>query len=65
VSPRARGALKLLALLLLLSGGVLGLRAAGLGGLLTAGGVGRLVELLRQSWTKLCPNRASGPALLR
>ena len=50
MSPRARGALKLLALVLLLSGGVLGLRAAGLGGLLTAGGVGRLVELLRQSW---------------
>ncbi len=50
LSSRARGALKLLALVVLLGGGVLGLRAAGLGGLFTAEGAGRLVELLRQSW---------------
>ena len=50
LSSRSRGALKLLALVLLLAGGVLGLRAAGLGGLFTADGAGRLVELLRQSW---------------
>ena len=50
LSSRARGALKLLALVVVLAGGVLGLRAAGLGGLFTADGAGRLVELLRQSW---------------
>jgi uncharacterized membrane protein YdjX (TVP38/TMEM64 family) len=54
LSRRARGALKLLALVVLVSGGIVGLRAAGLGGLFTVEGVGRLVEVLRQSpWAPL------------
>jgi uncharacterized membrane protein YdjX (TVP38/TMEM64 family) len=54
LSRRARGALKLLALVALVSGGIVGLRATGHGPLFTVEGVGRLVEVLRQSpWAPL------------
>jgi uncharacterized membrane protein YdjX (TVP38/TMEM64 family) len=54
LSRRARGVLKLLALVALVSGGIVGLRATGHGALFTAEGAGRLVELLRQSpWAPL------------